>query len=167
MLRYIHEIYLPTHPIDGVILAAVWEESSLANLGQEIQRFKQQGVPVILVGPVIEFDFPLPLLLSSEMQRHDSEGVRVENMTQHLIRRDELVDTVMSEKARDEWHIRYISYFKDLCKQPVDVGKTPWEANGCPLFTSAGEPLLFDKHHLTLTGSLLFAGAMREQGQLP
>jgi hypothetical protein len=90
----------------------VWEESSLRNLGQEIQRFKQQGVPVILVGPVIEFDFPLPLLLSSEMQRHDSEGVRVKNLTQHLIRSNEGVDTVMSEKARDEWRIRYISYFK-------------------------------------------------------
>jgi peptidoglycan/LPS O-acetylase OafA/YrhL len=167
MLRYIHETYLPTRHIDGVILAAVWEESSLANLGQEIERFQQQGIPVILVGPVIEFDFPLPLLLSAEMQRHDSVGVRAENMTEHLIRRDEHVDAVMSEKARDEWHIRYISYFKDLCKQEADIGKTSWEANGCPLFTSTGEPLLFDNHHLTITGSLLFAGAMREQGQLP
>jgi hypothetical protein len=42
MLRYIHEIYLPTHHIDGVILAAVWEESSLRNLGQEIQRFSSK-----------------------------------------------------------------------------------------------------------------------------
>jgi hypothetical protein len=102
------------------------------------------------------------------MQRHDSERVRLANLTQHLIRNDEQLDTRMSKKARDEWHVRYISYFKDLCREQVEiVAKTQWEANGCPLFTSAGEPLMFDSHHFTITGSMLFADAVREQGQLP
>lgn len=159
LLSGYHRIKLTSTEQVDFYISAVSTASS-----ESERRVVSNGVPVIQVGPVIEFDFPLPLLLSSEMQRHDAEGVRVEDMTRHLIRSDEQVDTMMSEKARDEWHIRYISYFKDLCKQAVDAGKTSWEANGCPLFTSTGEPLLFDKNHLTLTGSLLFAGAMREQG---
>ena len=115
------------------------------------------------------FDLPLPLLLSSEMQRHDSEQVRSQHLTQHLDPNGKLFDDAMAKMAREQWHVSYISYYKDICHQPpVVMTEGQWETTtGCPLFTSEGEPLMFDDHHFTISGSLLFANAVRKLGQLP
>ena len=168
MWGYIHKIYLAQHHPDAIILAAGWKEAGLDNLGHEIRTLQKLGVPMILVGPEIAFDMPLPTLLISEMGQKSSERVRNESLTRHL-KLNESLDRTMSEMARKDWHVRYISYYKDLCGAQTEMeAKSRWETTtGCPLFTDTGEPLVFDEHHLTLSASLLFAKIIREQGQLP
>jgi peptidoglycan/LPS O-acetylase OafA/YrhL len=166
--RYMHETYLSTQHPDAVLLAATWSQESLELLGPEIQNFQNRGIQVILIGPPIDFNFPLPLLLAAEMQEKTSNHVRAENITRHMNVEAMQIDTKMSKMAKDQWHVQYISYFKDLCGQQIeDAAKAQWETtNGCPLFTDSGEPLIFDQHHFTLSGSLLFANTVRRLGQI-
>jgi hypothetical protein len=75
----------------------------------------------------------------------------------------------MAQLARDEWKVRYISAFDDLCNPGVEklTGSNLQSGDGCPVLAAPGVPLQFDYHHLTVEGSILYAQQMRSRHQLP
>src|SRR5208282_6401752 len=64
MMGYIFQQYLPTHPVQGVFVVGRWERKDLDPLAELISWAKQHQVPVVVFGPVPEYDAPLPRLLA-------------------------------------------------------------------------------------------------------
>src|SRR5204863_1505309 len=58
--------FLPSHRIDGVILAGRWQESDLARFPATIAALKSRNV--IVVGPIIEYSMPLPMIISKALE---------------------------------------------------------------------------------------------------
>jgi peptidoglycan/LPS O-acetylase OafA/YrhL len=162
LARFMYGTYLPGHPVDTVILAGSWSEKDLPELGRDIAWIKQHGMEVVVVGPRISFDKPLPHLLITAIQLHNPDI-----LSQHYSRSGEVLDRKMAALARDKWNVHYISVYEDLCHQPPQ-GKVPMQTlDGCPLYASPGVPLTFDEHHFTGEGSVRFAQVVRSARQLP
>jgi peptidoglycan/LPS O-acetylase OafA/YrhL len=156
--------YLLHNKVDAVLLAGRWADRDMADLGRTIAWLQQRGFEVILFGPVIEFDTPLPRLLATLLRDHNTAALK-----DHREAYPEEVDKAMNKLARDEWKVRYISAYADLCADQVEVqAKSQLEtASGCPVYAAPGVPLLFDTDHFTAEGSVLFARAMRDRNQMP
>jgi hypothetical protein len=96
-----------------------------------------------------EYDQPFPRVLAAALRAH-----RPDRVPTHLTADPRLLDAQLAILARDRWHVPYISSFATLCRPD------------CPNFAAAGVPLLFDEHHLTAAGSVLFAGTLKREDQL-
>jgi peptidoglycan/LPS O-acetylase OafA/YrhL len=163
MSAFIYGEYLPNHHFDGVLLAASWHEESLPELGRTIEWIKAHGMPVILFGPVPEYDTSLPRLLALSIREKDP-GL----LDRHRLARTLKLDKEMAELARTEWKVAYVSAVEDLCGSQVEmVAKAQSEMAGCLAFAAPGVPLQFDDHHFTVAGSILYARAMQARKQIP
>ncbi len=158
MRRFIYKDYLPHHSIDTVLLAARWSDSDIPALGQTISWIKQQKAQVILLGPIIEFDVPLPRLLAISLREHAPSLLE-----QHRLKDPEQLDKRLADMAR-RWGVPYISAYKNLCAatEATSPGDSP-----CPVYASPGVPLLWDTDHFTPQGSILYARTMKARKQLP
>jgi peptidoglycan/LPS O-acetylase OafA/YrhL len=167
LAKYVQDVYLPQQRPKAVILAGGWSSvitTDFNALGLEIAEFKKRGISVILVGPVISFDKALPDLVVNEIQLNRSGAQRNADITKHLLPGAMELDTKLETMARDEWRVRYISHFKLLGMKPEIT--QPIETS-VPFVTDTGEPLMFDVHHYTRSGSVLFANRVRASGVLP
>jgi peptidoglycan/LPS O-acetylase OafA/YrhL len=162
--NYIYGDYLIRHRVDAVLIAGRWREADFPELGRTIVWIQQHGSQVILFGPNPEFDVRLPRLLTLSLFEP-----KLAVIDRHRRIESWQTDKKLSALARDQWKIRYISAFENLCatnpkKKEVE---TPQTTSGCPVYAAAGVPLLFDSNHLTVDGSILFSRTMRERNQLP
>jgi len=164
MWNFIYRDYLPRHHVDGIIIAGRWGDSEFADLGRNIDLIKQLGIPVILFGPMIEYDMPQPHVLFISLRDRDP-GI----VDRHRTNENLQVDKRLAELARKTWKVRYISVYEDLCaSQPEMVAKAqPETSAGCPVYAVPGVPLLFDTDHFTVEGSVLLADAIKARNQLP
>ena len=142
--------YLPYHHIDALLLSAKWSFSDFGALTQTIDFAHAHGIPVILIGPGIEFDQGLPRILAVALR----DG-NVQQAATHRVLDPEHLDALMSTLALTQWRVPYISIYRDLC--------TPT----CPLYAAPEVPLLFDSHHFTAAGATLLAKAIFVNHQLP
>jgi len=94
MMSYIFERYLPTHRVDGLFLVARWEQANLDSLTKLISWAKTRRLPVIVFGPVPEYDAPLPRLLAYSIAWN-----RPGSATQHQVVGPRLLDTEMQQIA--------------------------------------------------------------------
>ena len=142
--------YLLRHHVDAVFYGGRWVDSDLPGIAQSIAWMKQHGIQVYLFGPMTEYDEPFPRLLATSLRDH-----RPDLVAAHLTTGPREFDAKLAAMARDQWHVPYISYYDNLC--------TP----GCPSYAAPDVPLLFDEHHLTAEGSILFVKTVRDRNQLP
>ena len=163
MWEYIYGDYLQYHHPDAVVIAGRWEDTDFDELGRNVNTIKSLGIRVIVVGPMIEYDQPLPRLLTVSLRDRDPRLV-----DRHRVKGDAQEDRRLAALARSAWKVRYISVFEDLCATQLEmVAKAqPETSASCPLFAAPGVPLLFDTDHFTAEGSVLFAQAMRAGHQL-
>src|SRR5262249_54191013 len=145
LMDYIFSSYLPSHHIDTLLIAARWDVADLDRLQSTLIWAKQQKIEVILFGPVIQYDSALPRLLALSIQQHD-EGLP----SSHRIAYYQTLDENMANLASGDNHVRYVSYFKMLCRQ-----------GSCEEYAEAGVPLQSDYGHLTGDGSILVASRLR------
>jgi peptidoglycan/LPS O-acetylase OafA/YrhL len=68
MWKYIYGDYLTHHHVDAILIAGRWHEADFPELGRTIAWIQQQGIEVILFGPIPEFDVPLPRLLTLSLR---------------------------------------------------------------------------------------------------
>ncbi|MCU1329162.1 MAG: hypothetical protein JWN34_4532 [Bryobacterales bacterium] len=162
MWKYIFGDYLLHHHVDAVLMSGRWDESDFPELGLTIEWLRAHGIPVILFGPVVEFDVPLPRLLAIALR-----DARPGMIDAHSSMQPAATDKRLAEVARDQWNVRYVSTFEDLCDKRADGGTKLRTKLGCPVYAARDVPLLFDSDHLTPAGSILFAKAMRELHQFP
>ena len=162
--NYVYGEYLIHHHVDAVLIAGRWREADFPELGRTIVWIQQHGIQVILFGPNPEFDVRLPRLLTLSL--FDPKLALIDR---HRRIEPLQTDEKLSALARNEWKIRYISAFENLCATNVkSKAETPLQTNlGCPVYAALGVPLLFDSNHFTVDGSILFARTMRARNQLP
>ena len=55
--------FLVNNHVDKVLLSASWKDEDLPNLSATLDILKSRGIDVIVLGPIVEYDAPLPRLL--------------------------------------------------------------------------------------------------------
>jgi hypothetical protein len=149
LYEFIFSEFLPTHHVDQLILAANWQDAEIDRIAETLDWARTQNIDVLLVGPVPQYDAPLPYLAAFGEQRGMPDFPE-----RH--RRIESVETekLLSSLARDK-EVRYGSVYRALC-----------DARRCTSFAADGSVVQFDQGHLTMPGSLLVAEGLRDTGAL-
>ena len=150
IMDFVYQTYLPHQKVDVLLIEAAWKEEDLASIPAILARAKEDARSVILFGPMVQYDAPLPRILAISL-------FKKEPGYPFLHRRDDLreVDHEMAKIAQEN-NVRYISFYDLLCGP-----------NTCVTSTTEGAPVLYDYGHLTKEGSLLTAQELAHHGLLP
>jgi hypothetical protein len=142
MRQYVYESYLPNDRVDGIILTERWTQSSdIDHIAPAIAWFKSRGIPVIAVGPVQEYDVPLPMLLAFAIKDHDA-ALPERHIVPGFVKLDQELQARMAQ-----WQVPYLSPLQTLCP-----------AGHCREYVGQGSvPTLADDNHLTNQASLQIA----------
>jgi peptidoglycan/LPS O-acetylase OafA/YrhL len=151
MMSYIFQQYLPAHPVEAVFVVGRWEKRDLGSLTQLISWAKQHQQPVIVFGPVAEYDAPLPRLLAYSIAWNKPDLAsehRVDTKT---------IDAEMQNLAADTWHVPYISLYREICG-----------TEGCLEYADAAHriPLMSDTNHLSMPGAAFVVQRLVDKGEL-
>jgi hypothetical protein len=131
---------------DLVILSADWLEYArpprfdgmIADLKQTISQLNGSGIPVVLLGPAVQFNTGLPSMLMRAHLRH------VNPLPEDFVLPDIfLLDRKMKAALPAQEKFSYISVVDAICP-----------ARQCPLTVDGGIPLAWDHAHLTAEGSV-------------
>lgn len=150
LISSIYTKFLPDHKVDALVLAARWDDGDISRLRQTLEWTRSQGIPVILFGPIVQYDSPLPQLLALSIKAQDPALP-----AEHRVAYYQNVDSEMIELARSFPNVRYVSFFRMLCPE-----------GSCVEYANPGVPLQYDGAHLTTSGSLLVAAMLRSAGGL-
>ncbi|WP_077146743.1 acyltransferase family protein [Sphingopyxis sp. KK2] len=123
-------------PVSRVILSARWRLVRLPGLVRAIELFRDQDIPVTVLGPAVEYEEPLPRLLARLTMRG---GVDLAGKSRRL---DLIAVDDAMRKAVVAAGGTYVSMQDLECPGGV-----------CPLFASDGSPFHFDYGHYTLGAS--------------
>jgi hypothetical protein len=140
------DAFFAEHKPALVILSADWLEYSrpprfdgmIADLNQTIANLNERGVPVVLLGPAVQFRSRLPsMLMRAHLRQVDA---RPDDFVL-----PEIFDLDRNMKAALPAHegFSYISVVDAICP-----------ARQCPLTIDGGIPLAWDHAHLTAEGSV-------------
>ncbi|MGJ4950695.1 acyltransferase family protein [Bradyrhizobium sp. HKCCYLS20291] len=136
--------YLATTRPDLILLSADWLENArpprfpgmVRDLKSMLDRLRAAGIPVVLLGPAVQFRARLPSMLARAILR----GVTPDPVA--FVRSDIFaLDAAMQAALPTSAGFAYVSVLASVC-----------EGGRCPL-TTANFPLSFDHAHLTAQGS--------------
>jgi peptidoglycan/LPS O-acetylase OafA/YrhL len=150
IMDYVFNDYVQKHTLDQLILAARWEPGDMDALGKTIEYLKLRGVSVVLIGPIVQYDLPLPRLLAVSLKSGDASMP-----SRHELIKYRQLDESMARLASERWNVPYISYFKLLCP-----------SGACLQYAEKDVPIQFDYGHLTTEGSWLVGQRLKESGKL-
>jgi len=140
------------HKPDLVMLSADWLEYSrpprfdgmIADLGKTISKLNASGVPVVLIGPAVQFRSRLPSMLMRARLRH------VEPRPDDFVLPDIFaLDRSMKAALPAHDKFSYVSVLEAVCPE-----------RQCPITVGDGVPLAWDHAHLTAEGSEYVMGKM-------
>jgi peptidoglycan/LPS O-acetylase OafA/YrhL len=143
LMQFVFRQYLPSTPVDLVILAGRWTERDPDEIRAMLGWLKDHGKKVVFVGPVQRYTVSLPKLLA--LAKLKNEPHLADQFLYGGIR-------PLDEQLRKEvtaLGVPYISSYDILC------------AKGCVQQAANGAPLQFDEAHYTDEGSIFVAAAMR------
>lgn len=152
MMDFLFQKYLPSHPVQALLLEARWYANSLDNLGEISAWGQKHSVRVVIFGPVAEYDAPLPRLLAYSIARNKPEIAQ-----QHRLSYSPVMDETMQNLAASKWHACYVSLYKATC-----------QGDRCLEYADNEKriPILSDADHLTQGGSILLISRLSRGGQL-
>jgi peptidoglycan/LPS O-acetylase OafA/YrhL len=149
--QLLFRVFLPTHKVDAVILSYAWLEASMGPLNETLTYLDTLHIPAYIVGPVMEYNLPLPELLARNLGSRDPAAV-----TRHLdpawFSRDALTAAVVARHPNDH----YVSVIDLMCPGHI-----------CVTYAAPGLPVQADQSHLTQEGSILLAQRIRAADLLP
>jgi peptidoglycan/LPS O-acetylase OafA/YrhL len=152
MMGYIFQQYLPTHPVQEVFVVGRWQQKDFDPLTGLISWAKQHQQPVIVFGPVPEYDAPLPRLLA-----YSIAWTKPNLASQHLVASSKVLDDEMQRMAASTWHVPYISLYQEICG-----------ADGCAEYADPAHnvPLMGDDNHLSALGASVVVQRLVDKGEL-
>jgi peptidoglycan/LPS O-acetylase OafA/YrhL len=150
--NFIFQKYLPSHPIQALLVEARWYRQNLDALAEIVSWSKAHGIRLVVFGPVAEYDAPLPRLLAYSIAWKNPNLVR-----QHRVGYSAVLDEEMRDLAENSWHVCYASIYKATCGGDRCIEYAD-EKNGIPLMR--------DEVHLSGEGSELLARRMLRLGSL-
>jgi len=151
LMKFVFTDYLTTHHVDSLLIAARWERSDLPRLTETITWARRHEIRVTVFGPMLQYDSSLPRLLATSIRDNDPTIPY-----SHRVAECARLDTEMSATAETTWQVRYVSFFKKLCR-----------GASCIEYAGHGVPLQFDYGHLTRDGSVLLAQMLLQSDDLP
>lgn len=151
MTSYIFQTFLPKNAIAGIFLHNRWESQDIPGLTETLMWAKQNHIPVVLFGPVPEYDAPLSRLLAYSIAWKDPNYP-----AEHRISEPATMDTQLQALAT-KLGVRYISLYKALCSR-----------EGCVEYADASHqtPIMGDSNHFTEAGSVYAVRRVIELGEL-
>jgi peptidoglycan/LPS O-acetylase OafA/YrhL len=152
MMSYIFQQYLPTHQVQGMFIVGRWEPKHLGPLTGLISWAKEHQLPVIVFGPVPEYDAPLPRLLA-----YSIAWTKPGLASQHLVSSSKVLDAEMQHMSASIWHVPYISLYREICGP-----------DGCLEYADAAHkiPLMGDDNHLSPLGASIVVQRLVDKGEL-
>ncbi|GAB2697304.1 peptidoglycan/LPS O-acetylase OafA/YrhL [Microbacterium marinum] len=129
---------IPSGEVDVVVLAGRWQPNSLPAVERSIETLTADGIRTVVMGPTVEYDGDLPVLLSRSVQfgtEFDFESLRIHQRDAVNAQARVVADAAGADA--------YIDVIDVLC------GDSP----ECVLQTPEGVPMQFDYGHLTLPGT--------------
>ena len=150
LMHYVFDDYLARERVDEVLLSASWKEEDLPALSNTVDRLIDRGLKVIVMGPIVEYDRPLPRLLVDGLRQGDAHFAD-SRRTAGVLERDRRLRNLVTAKGA-----RYVSIYDAVC------GHGP-----CETFAEGDIPLQFDAGHLTAEGSMKVARQLVEDRALP
>jgi peptidoglycan/LPS O-acetylase OafA/YrhL len=151
LMRHIYQDYLPTHPVQALVLISRWNEQDLHNMDATIEWAKQHQVPIILFGPSPEYDAPLPRLEAYSLAWNEPDLVQ-----RNRVPGTEFLDRQFQNRALDFWHVPYVSLYRAI------------SINGEWSEYADAEhrvPIMSDGNHLSPAGSMLVIHRVMEDGE--
>jgi hypothetical protein len=139
LTNYVYEDFLPKHHLDRLLITARWQDGDIAPLSRALDWARERGIVVVLLGPMVQYDAPLPRLLALSIRGNDPAIPDEHRVNQRPL--DEAMSALATQKGVD-----YISFYQALCGP-----------QSCDEFAAKGIPLQFDYGHLTKEGSVLVA----------
>jgi len=151
-MNYIFQQHLPNHPIDELLLEARWRPQDMDAVTATIQWAAQHHVPVIVFGPVDEYDAPLPRLLAYSIAWNEPDMP-----SRHRVTSRAEVDGEMQNMAATNWHVPYVSLNQTICN-----------GDNCLEYADSAHevPMMNDEDHLNESGSGLVVRRLVERGEL-
>jgi lysophospholipase L1-like esterase len=152
-MNYIFDTYLPAHPIQGIFLEGRWGKEHISGIARTIDWAKSHNVPIILFGPVPEYDEALPRLLA-----YSVAWGKPSHITEHTVGKIAAIDAQLQELAASTWHVPYISLYQQICA-----------SGDCLLYADPQQtiPLMQDRDHFTRQGAMLIVRRLVEEGKIP
>ena len=144
IMHFLFYDYLPAHPAETVLIAARWDQGDISSVDQTLSWAKKNNLNVVLFGPIVEYDSPVPRILAMAVQNGDP-GLPKAHQTDKTA-----VDAALEAVARRN-HVPYVSLQKMMCP-----------AGACTVYASPGVPMQFDYSHLTRAGSIWVATHVAE-----
>ncbi|WP_179187168.1 acyltransferase family protein [Sphingomonas sp. TZW2008] len=131
---------LPSLRPDAVLLAARWRADELPQLVATVRALRGQTGRVIVFGPIVQYDDPLPRLLANAAWSGRTALIAARRRPL-----DRALDRKLAAAVRGAGG-EYISIYDALCR-----------GGDCQTETADGAPLQFDYGHLTPEGSIAIA----------
>jgi peptidoglycan/LPS O-acetylase OafA/YrhL len=140
------DTFLGDRKPDLVILSADWLEYArqprfdgmIADLKQTISRLNALGMPVVLLGPAVQFRSRLPTMMMRAHLRH-AEALSEDFVLPDIFSLDQNMKAALPAHEK----FSYVSVVDAVCP-----------ARQCPLTIDGGIPLAWDHAHLTAEGSV-------------
>lgn len=134
LMSWVFEELINTYSWKKVIIAGRWTSSDINKISQTIEKLHRNKLGVDFLGPIVEYQYSLPLLLSYfDHDKNQIENYLAVNRFSEVEKEIELA--VLREGAR------YISLVSVVCESGECINMT------------GGVPLQFDYGHLTYTGA--------------
>ena len=151
LMNYIYQSYLPSHPVQGILICDRWKEKNLPDLAETLQWATQHQLPVVLIGPVPEYDSALPRLLAYAVNRNQPAFTG-----EHRLKELEELDAKMQDLAATAWHVPYVSLYQAIC-----------DHSECREYADDGGniPLMTDADHLSRPGAMLVVRQLARRGK--
>jgi peptidoglycan/LPS O-acetylase OafA/YrhL len=149
LMNYMFSDYLNAHKVDELLIGARWLERDLPGLEHTLAWAKSRTIPVILFGPMVEYDSALPRILANAAQNNDTAAP-----ARHQLPNNIALDAQLKALAA-AYGARYVSYYKLLCGPEHCLDLAP-----------DGSPIEFDTDHLTRQGSQFIVKKILATGQL-
>ena len=147
VMTQLFEHFLPGKQLDATIFSISWKSEDARPLLAPIKLLAAHSREVLVFGPLVTYDWPLPRLLTRSKLRHDLTLV-----SEARAERDFRVDAAYKKFFKDKG-VHYVSLIDALCQQ----------RNNCTTVDEQGYPLQFDKGHLTDRGSALLARRLADR----
>jgi peptidoglycan/LPS O-acetylase OafA/YrhL len=142
--------FIPNHRLDGVIIAAKWVAADIGSVVRTIELVRQSTAMVYVFGPIVSYTDLLPRLLTRSEWLRDPSLVgrsREPNLKD--------VDRTFA-RAVTAAGARYVSIYDAMCDS----------ADACMTRDVQGDPIQFDRGHLTKRGSIEVCSIIKERGIL-
>jgi hypothetical protein len=139
LMDYVFNEFLRDHKPDLMFIAARWFQSDFDGLEKTLEWTERQGIPTVLLGPIVEYDQAFPRLLAIAMRRK-----RPDLVDAHRVQAIAGIDAHMDSLARQA-HTRFVSVYRIIC---------PSDQETCIHTPAPSVPMQFDYGHLTTEGSV-------------